>query len=301
MSESLDTGSSVPRGEPGSATSDSSDAARDIFRCPGIERQAIQMRRRVQVGATLEICGTQASNYLYHSDWNAYVVAMENFHFENSALLLGVHVMLMWWYQSFLRDALLARHVTRIALVEGSQPSIAPPSGEAEAEASEKPICTLLVETGPWVRRVDLMRPRARATSRGEVDEHAAQIPFGAIVELGLLHVDRKRGELVDPEAFERLLRDGLVGGEEITTNNIHADAAFVSRSSMLPFLADAGVSLQSAGAGDGSSMLEKLKKNEWLHRTFQLPGGPCMVYFGNMALVLGAGTVAWWAVPTWR
>jgi len=272
-----------------------SNPDRDIFRCPGIEGAALTMRRRVQAGAALQIVGTQFSNYIGYHDWNHFIVAMETFHFENSAVLLAVSVFAIWQYHAFLRDALMARHVTRIAIAAPATPALA--SAIEEIDEIELPVCEVLIEAGPWTRRVELLRPRAASTTDKQIDMTGSQIPLGRLFQLGLLHIDYSRGHVIDEAAFESLMHDGLVLGKEVVYTDVaYANYAFVTQDSMLPFLSEAGVS-GTSGDGKGSTV-EELQKYEWINRTFQLNGGKVMTYFGNLALCMGVGAVAVWTVP---
>lgn len=268
---------------------------RDIFRCAGIEGNALQMRRRVQVGAALQITGTTFFNFLHHSDVNAAMHALSTFHFENSAVLLGVNIIVLWKFQEFLRDALLARHVTRIAFADDIPLGIA---GES-CEGAEAPAYGLIIETGPWTRRVELIQPRAEGAVGDELDKEGSQVPIGKLLQLGLLHVDRKRGEVMDEQAFESLMSSGLVvGTEEITTDIDHGKYAYVSVDSLLPFLNEAGVSGHSQF--ESGTIMDKLQNNEWMNKHFQLHGGLAMTSFGNLALCMGIGSIVMWLVP-WK
>jgi len=121
-----------------------------------------------------------------------------------------------------------------------------------------------------------------------EVEPRAERVPFGELLQLGVLHVDRGRGEVLDAAAFERLLNGGyVVAQEEVTTDMDLLHYAFIAPDRMVPFLSEAGTA-----EGSGPSFLQRLSNNAWLHRTFQLPGGPVMDFFGNLALGMGVGSV---------
>merc|ERR1711924_296395 len=117
------------------------------------------------------------------------------------------------------------------------------------AENTDRPVSIVSIETGPWTRRVELMHPRppvANGLRNDQLDQLGSQVPLGDLLQLGLLHVDQRRGAVLEQDELNRLLHGGLVvGREQISTNVAHAEMAFVSKSRMLPFLADAG-----AGAG---------------------------------------------------
>jgi len=245
------------------------------------------MRRRVQLGITLEVLGTQVSNFVFHSSWEDYVHAMNTFHFENSALLLGVHCILVWKYHAFLRDALLARHVTRVATTTLDSTEV---DGVGDAAR------VVFVETGPWTRRVELMRPRVLGTME-EVDVVGAQVPFGQLLQLGVLHVDSTRGEVVNATALEHLVRgDLVVGREEVTTDVPALLHVHVSPEKMMPFLADAGVSTSLEKRHE--SMLGRLGASAWLSRRMQFSGAWAMDAYGYLAIAMGLGTVLLWMVP---
>lgn len=277
------------------ATGHAALPAHVVFRCESIEETAMTMRRRVQLGIGLEIVGTQISNFLFHSDWNNYAIAMESFHFENSAALLGLHVFIVWRYHNFLRDALLARHVTSISI---EHPAVSMESADSDARP---PSAVALVETGPWTRRVELTQQLSG--KRGdEVDAHG-QTPFGRIFELGVLHADRARGEVVDTAGFERLLSDGMmIGKEAVATDMPRLHYMGMNTDRMVPFLVDAGVQpapTPAEGETGETSVLERLQSSAWVQKSLHLPGGRMMDFYGFIALAMGVGSVMWW-LP-WR
>mmetsp|Transcript_53445 Transcript_53445/g.98852 ORF Transcript_53445/g.98852 Transcript_53445/m.98852 type:complete len:315 (+) Transcript_53445:52-996(+) len=250
--------------------------AREIFRCHGIEWAALQMRRRVQLGLAVHVFGMQASNYVYHSAWNDLVVAWESHYFENSTALLVVFIMVMWNAQGFIRDAMLARHVTGIAVYS-------PPCGNK----------VLWVSTGPWVRRLEL----EVGVPNKVHGESVAPPRFGKFFRLGLLHTDRSLGEVVDHDELNELQNTHLVvGKEEISTDIARAKYAFVS-DGLLPFLNESGVS-----SLEGSEMNHIEKQLEWLNRSCNVNGARVMRFVGNASLAMGISTILIWFGPKkWR
>lgn len=260
----------------------------DIFRCIGVDTAALRMRRRVQLGIFLEICGTQVGNILFHNNWNQFLHDSANFYFENSAVLLAFHVWLMWWYHKFLRDALLARHVTRIAVCRPSAVGGDSKHLVAARSATESETWAVVVETGPWTRRLELSFHRNTSDSQNAVSAQGQQVSLGQVLRLGVLHVDWSRGHVLDTASLTRLVdEDFLVTSEEITTDVARLESAYIHVDRMVPFLEEAG-----ARDSSGSSFLERLGRNAWLNRAFQLPGGPTMDGFGLVALVMGLGSV---------
>lgn len=258
----------------------------DVFQCTGVDVAAVRMRRRVQLGIFLEISGTQAGNFLFHNS-STFLHDSSTFYFENSAALLALHVWLMWWYHGFMRDALLARHITRIAICrppavsDDSEPLI--PGG-----ATDRETFAVIVETGPWTRHLELSSLRGASNVQNAVSAPGRKVSLGQVLRLGVLHVDRKRGDVLDAAALASLVdEDFLVTREEITTDVARLEAAYIHADRMVPFLQEAG-----AHDSSGSSFLERLGKNAWLNRAFQLPGGPTLDGFGLVALAMGVGSV---------
>eukprot|EP00928_Gymnodinium_smaydae_P025448 TRINITY_DN20259_c0_g6_i1.p1 TRINITY_DN20259_c0_g6~~TRINITY_DN20259_c0_g6_i1.p1 ORF type:complete len:375 (-),score=79.35 TRINITY_DN20259_c0_g6_i1:262-1323(-) len=284
------------------------DVPGDIFRCAGIEGYAVQMRRRVQLGLATEVIGTQVSNFLHHNSWEQWQQDFNTFYYENSALLLGVHVFMVWKYHAFLRDALLARHITRIAIEHPSSTAENKALPGPSTEAGNAPgMFTLVIETGPWTRRVLLGAPAtgtpkasAGAATPGagvlerRADEEGSaqgQQRLGDILQMGLLHVDRSRGEVVDEAALQRLLEGRhTVIHEEVTTDFAAVRQAYVSPDAMVPFLAEVDVGEDSAWGRIGNSAA--------LRGALQWSGGRALDLFGKTALAMGAGSILLWAWP---
>ena len=61
-------------------------------------------------------------------------------------------------------------------------------------------------------------------------------------------------------------------------------------KESLLPFLAEAGVS-----SGEGDAMTPVERNVAWLHECLELNGGRIMQFFGNVSLAMGVGTVFLW------
>ncbi|CAK0869826.1 unnamed protein product [Prorocentrum cordatum] len=164
---------------------------------------------------------------------------------DSANAMVALHVFVVWKYHHprvFLRDALMARHVTRIALerpppredptasLPGPVPdfnapcSPGPPGGPAAgAAAAPAPLLAgagaeplaVLVETGPWARRLELRRPAppgpaAGPEGGGAAPEGQRPTPFGQLLQVGVLHVDRLGGETLDPAALRELLGGDL-------------------------------------------------------------------------------------------
>jgi len=270
-------------------------SAIEVFHCESIVMASLRMRRRVQLGIALQVAGTQVSNFVFHSDWNAFMHAVNTFHFENSAALLAVSVIAIWKYHAFVRDAFIARHVTRIAV----EPSASGKDSNPSCSGASSGQRVLLIETGPWQRRVTFTtKKRAAAASlRDEVAAPGQTIQLGRFLNLGVLHADRRAGEVLNQELFHELLHEDLqVDKEEVITDMACAQQAFVSPDKIMPFLADAGVS-ESSEESEMSFMV-KLEANAWYRQMCQIPGRSIMEFYGYFALVMGVGAIVIWIVP---
>lgn len=280
------------------------------------------MRRRVQLGMAVEFAGMQVKNL--------YLACGSMGHFstmfiENSNAIVAVHIFAVWWYAAFLRDALLARHITRISLVNpsavdaplaspgaagshsaGGFPAHAEVSGRAVAQATE-PI-ELIIETGPWERRVKLtMRcsslaesgdckvQSAQAAGAGDArSEFAAppeeQASLGELLSAGVLHVDQRSGEVLDESSFNFLMcSDLVVISEEVTTDVQAAMLAYVDTNRLATFLSD---------GADRESLQQLRSKPAWLRRAFLCSGGRFLDWYGVAALAMGVGSAALWNLP---
>lgn len=243
------------------------------------------MRRRVQFGIALQVLGTQVVNFLHTNTWETFYHAQETFYFENSAALLALHVLIVWRYQAFLRDALLARHVTRISRLES--PLSLTAEGHAAQTLGEQ--VSVQVDIGPWSRRLDLV-PRSPHPKDGREDvDVRTGTPFGRLLRLGVLHADLSEGQVHDVELCQRLrFGDLVVANEELFTNVVAVRQVFVGENSAAPFLADT----------DGDSVLEQLEAHPRMHWLLQWNGGRIFDLFGYVALAMGAGTILIWSWP---
>ena len=253
---------SDPAGRDGKCTSLAPDI---FFSCNSIEDAAVLMRRRVQLGIGLEVFGTQLCNYLNYSDLISFAHAMNTCYFENSAGLLALHVAAMWWYYAFLRDALMARHVTGIAMSTPSVQSTYPGSDIPEVLGVVN--CMVRVETGPWTREIELSQPRINSKAEhDEVDMLRTEVPLASLFQLGMLHADQVRGEVFNPVTLDQVLNGNLVvGSEEITMDMFAVRRAFVNPEKVMPFLADGGISESS---DNSNGFVSSIQKNEWLEKT---------------------------------
>jgi len=275
----------------------------EIFHCDGIEDFAIQMRRRVQLGMAVEFVGTQVANLLMLSGGGIEIEPSHTtFFIENSNAAVALHIFVVWRYAGFLRDALLARHVTRIALVRPSG-NETPLLNNGEGVDAERTATgpsegvELLVETGPWQRRVKLA-PLAQATTQSSAQEGLAssddeeqhvEATFGQMLRSGLLHVDRDSGQVLDTQALEGLLEgQWRVVGEEVTTDVPSATRAFVDPNKLAGFLSD----------GADGAYLGRLLAKPWLHPVLQCRGSRLLDWFGLASLAMGFGSAAVWLYP---
>lgn len=255
----------------------------EVFYCNGIGDLAVQMRRRVQLGMVVEFLGTQVSNLMMaHAgrlDFSTYFV-------ENSNAVVALHIYAVWKYAGFLRDALMARHVTRIALVQspGVEALLGVGLGSA-TEASQVSdgtcpahIVELIVETGPWQRRVKLVP----VLKEGEIDE----VTFGQMLRAGLLHIDLRDGHVVNARALD-CLRDGRwkVAAEEVTTDVLAAGRAFIDPEKMAGFMSD----------GADGEYIGRLLGQPWLQPILQGRGGRAFQWGGMGALAMGFGSAFVW------
>jgi len=239
---------------------------RDIFQCQGIEEVALQMRRRVQVGMAIEFFGTPLAKLYYYGGLEA-VSAFST----SSDLFMVLHIGVVWWYQSFTRDHLLARHVTRIALIEHKEQN----GASATAPASLR----MIVDTGPWSRTLEL-----RAGKNG------TRVPFKHLVRLGGLHVDRVQGRVFDDVILKHITDDELyVAHEELHVNEAEKHRLSIGDYAVTPLLQD-----------DESGAYEWLDQIPLLHGPLQWHGSLAMRFFGLAALVMGIGSVIRWVPIQW-
>eukprot|EP00931_Biecheleriopsis_adriatica_P092959 TRINITY_DN66717_c0_g1_i1.p1 TRINITY_DN66717_c0_g1~~TRINITY_DN66717_c0_g1_i1.p1 ORF type:complete len:291 (-),score=35.05 TRINITY_DN66717_c0_g1_i1:47-919(-) len=238
---------------------------RDVFRCPGIEDAALQMRRRVQVAIFVEFFGSQfAKSFGRHFDFTNFLSVSEHA-MANSTLVTVLHVGAMWWYQSYTRDHLMARHVTRIWLESpGPRPL-----------ENGVPL-VVHVETGPWSRRLELR-------SRGV---HIKTVPLGRLAQVGAIHIDRERGEILDNEALELVLSNTLhpVSEELHTDEDLKHDVGIGSYD-VMPLLIE-----DTTGVYKWMADLPPLLQRPLLWR-----GSSVFRNFGFASLAMGFGSVLIW------
>jgi len=254
------------------ALAEAQPATQDIFRCSGLDQVALQMRRRVQAGMALEFFGTQVSNLVFHDGME--VISTIS---DTSNFIMLLHLYVVWKYAAFTRDHLMARHVTRIALLEPRVPMTE--GGGCCAQHSRAVLSvaeplSVLVETGPWTRRLELMPGPGGAT-----------VPLGQLVRLGGLHVDRAHGEVLDVAALEVLIEGGhYIASEELVTDVEAKERASIGNYEVPPLLQE-----------DTSGAYQWMEQQRWLHGPLQWPGSRAMQLFGFTALAMGAGTVLIW------
>lgn len=300
----LGFGSSESAEEPSASTADiPSGTPHEIFRCRGIEGPAVQLRRCVQVGMTLEFLGTQSANLFFHD--NLEVISTFS---DFNTFLVSLHIYIVWRYASLMRDALLARHVTRVAVLlpqalpnsdcklESGSSAISsegasPPSAALQAAMSEvvagQPL-TIIVETGPWMRHLHLEANSAtqqgERSAEGSGDEESRP-SLGDLVRLGCLHVDRSRGEVLDADALQRL----LACGHRIASETLHKDVALMRQTYVSEHLVSPSLD------GVSSEHLQWLDSRPYLHSLVQFNGGKAMNLFSVFALTMGLGTIYLW------
>eukprot|EP00913_Durusdinium_trenchii_P034965 g32707.t1 len=143
----------------------------DVFRCEGLTAEVTRLRRKTQATVALDLLGAPYAKVLgHHFDFENFMTVTEQLA-SNSTFVLLLHAGAVWYYQAFLRDHLMARHVTRITL-----------------ERVEAEITVAYVETGPWLRRVELGRQAPSPSS----------VSFRRLLTNGCLHVDRRLGTISD-------------------------------------------------------------------------------------------------------
>lgn len=234
------------------------------------------MRWRVQAAIAIEIIGTNVVHVVAPSiDYGEFLSASEQA-FSNGNFFMLLHCVAMWWYQGFTRDHLLERHVTRVAL---ERPLSEVRAGEA---------VVALVETGPWTRRFDL-RP-------GECPN--GTVPLGQLMQLGALHVDEERGEVIDRSTLELLQdRDCLhIAAEELLTDEGAKERAMVGTR-----LGGSQLARALVGSYEPARMLQRDESETFtwldnLHPVLQRPltwrGSSAMRNFGLAALAMALGSV---------
>lgn len=234
----------------------------------------MQMRRRVQLGMVVELVGSQAAKVLFHNvDLTNFLTLTEQA-MSNGNFVMALHLAAVWWYQGFTRDHLLARHVTRISF---SKPLSKIPAGE--------PVVAF-VETGPWSRRLEF-RPGPAQPASGTDDDGAGQlVPFGQLVQLGAVHVDEARGQVLDQAALGLLMSGQMhIASEEIVADEHKKRLAFVGDYEV--------TSLLQRDASGAYQWLADLPPA--LQRPLRWRGSSALWNFGVAALAMGVGSVAMW------
>lgn len=235
----------------------------DVFRCGGIDDVALQMRRRVQAGMAIEFVGSQLEKVCFHSfDFTNFLSISEQA-MSNNNFIMFLHLGAVWWYQGFTRDHLLARHVTRISL---DKPL-------SEVNAGEAVVC--VVETGPWLRRLEF-KPGPSGT----------RVPFGHLVQLGAIHVDEERGEVLDRGALDLLVSGHMhIAAEELIVDENAKRHAFIGDYEVTDLLQD-----DDRGAYSWYVSLPPL-----LQRPMRWRGSAALRNFGIAAMAMGVGSLVLW------
>lgn len=238
-----------------------------IFRGAGIEDDALRMRRCVQLGMAIEFFGFYFVKFGMHSvDWTSFLSVSEQAT-ANSNFLMLLHIGAVWWYQSFTRDHLLARHVTRISL---SRP--VPDAGAGAGEPLAEPLA-VFVETGPWMRRLEFWPGPG-----GD-----AVVPFEYVARFGGLHIDEGRGEVLDRGALDLLMsRQMHMASEKVFVDEEAKRRAFVG-----------GYEVPDLLQEDPERAYDRLAAlPAFLQRPLQWRGSSAMRNFGAAALAMGIGSV---------
>lgn len=272
------------------------ERVREIFRCDGIEPNAVTMRRRVQFAMGSEFAAAQVANLYFLRGTMEYTAT--TLFIENSNAFLAMHIYAVWKYAAFLRDALLARHVTNVSVVVPSPgmdallaargaPALGSSPGDEplrfEVASSIEPI-VVLVQTGPWLRRLRLV-----AGADGGASSANERVSFGQMLGSGLLHLDREMGEVVDERSLEALLHAPLfVEAEDVTTDVDAAKRAYIGDDRLAMFLSE----------GVDAEQTQGLNKHPVARRVLRINGGRFLDGFGWLALAMGLGSVVLWCKP---
>merc|ERR1719203_1200642 len=94
---------------------------------------------------------------------------------------------------------------------------------------------TLLVQTGPWTRRLRL----SPVASADDATHPQAAPPFSQLVALGALHLDRECGQVLDDASLEKLTASEAlrIHGEILTIDVARKRRAFVGEDTVSPSL----------------------------------------------------------------
>lgn len=237
---------------------------RDVFRCKGLEEAANDMRRRVQVAMALDLIAAPYAKVLgNHFNPEDFLSASEQL-MANSNFVLVLHAGAIWWYHCFLRDHLVARHITRIS---------------ARSQPDETVVIHL--ETGPWSRRLLLSPAKAPDAGSG--------VSLRQMLATGVFQVDREIATVLDDEAFQELCqRDLYPISEELSTDDAAKAAAHIGLHEPAPLVIE-----------DSEGTLNRLEAlPPWLKSPLQWHGRWFCRYFGNLSLAMGITSVLVWLPP---
>jgi len=152
-----------------------------------------------------------------------------------------------------------------------------------EVASSIEPI-VVLVQTGPWLRRLRLV-----AGADGGASSANERVSFGQMLGSGLLHLDREMGEVVDERSLEALLHAPLfVEAEDVTTDVDAAKRAYIGDDRLAMFLSE----------GVDAEQTQGLNKHPVARRVLRINGGRFLDGFGWLALAMGLGSVVLWCKP---
>jgi len=298
----------------------------EIFRCKGIESSAVLLRRRVQFGMALEFFGTQSANLLFHDGFDVISTFSD---FNNFLMIL--HIYVVWRYASTMRDALLARHVTRIAvLLPHALPAASTErdAGRGKSGCARRgPSANTELDAGNSansseedVRGMDLATLQAAASSAVAAGQSLNVIvetgPWMRYLELHASGAPEQEGHAakaveakqVSPSLGD-LVRLGALhvdraGGEVPDADTLQRllvrghciEAEKLHKDEAL--MREAYVSEHSVSPsleGVSSESLQWLEARPWLHSLLQFHGSKAMNLFGSVALAMGIGTIFLW------
>lgn len=221
------------------------------------------MRRRVQVAMALDLIVAPYAKVLgNHFNPEDFLSASEQL-MANSNFVLVLHAGAIWWYHCFLRDHLVARHITRIS-AERSQPD---------------ETMVIHLQTGPWSRRL-LLSPK------GAPDVGQSAVSLRQMLATGAFQVDREMGTVLDDEAFQELCqRDLYPISEELSTDDAAKAAVHIGLHEPAALVVE-----------DSEGTLNRLEAlPPWLQSPLQWHGRWFCRYFGNLSLAMGITSVLVW------
>eukprot|EP00434_Breviolum_minutum_P021201 symbB.v1.2.018704.t2/scaffold1502.1/size115091/1 len=229
--------------------------SKEVFRCEGLQEAVNDMRRRVQAAMALDLIAAPYAKVLgNHFDPENFLSASEQL-MADSNFVLVLHAGAIWWYHCFLRDHLVARHVTSI--------SWARPAGESTFAA--------IIETGPWTRQVQLSSSQAQG---------ATTVSLRQMFATGALYMYRESGTILDETAVQDLCQSDIYPISEELHTNAAAKAAM-----HIGLHEPAGLVVE-----DSEGTLNRLEAS-WLQRPLQWHGRS----FGNLSLAMGITSVIIW------